>query len=231
MTNERRIVDFKQLSSELLARWIKERKYLREETKRILFDIGCECSGEISVLYDINKAIVSKQESCIELDGSLSLIFENDKVLISYYENKAELKKRELREVIVGMIDLLEYILPLGSVVDLNKKYLQKHIRVENIENIRIVITHRFLCQEDDTTYFPYAGVAYPVGMFSKDEIIHFTPSLIEKVVHKGYSDIQDEAYIYMMKQELILEKGMHSYGFSTEEEQTKLQKRVDSNE
>ncbi|NLD47072.1 MAG: hypothetical protein GX660_07715, partial [Clostridiaceae bacterium] len=69
MTNERRIVDFKQLSSELLARWIKERKYLREETKRILFDIGCECSGEISVLYDINKAIVSKQESCIELDG------------------------------------------------------------------------------------------------------------------------------------------------------------------
>ena len=140
-----------------------------------------------------------------------------------------EFSNQQLKEIVAGMIDILETILPLGTVVDLKKEFLQKNIQISDIQNIRIIITHRFLYQENDKAYFPYAGVVYPVGMFDGNKLINFTPAMIDTVVHKGYSDAQEEAYVYMMKQELILEEGMHSYGFSTEEEQRTLQRRVET--
>jgi hypothetical protein len=142
-----------------------------------------------------------------------------------------EFTELELREIITSMIDILEKIYPLGTVVDLKNEYLRKHINIDKIENIRIVITHRFLYHEGDKAYFPYAGVTYPVGVFDKNEVINFTNALIEKVVHQGYSDVQEEAYVYLMKQELILSNRMHSYGFSTEDERNKLNDKVKKKE
>lgn len=220
--------DFEKMPKDLLLRWMDNKEFLSNKDKGILFKLGCECLNDIGTLYSINKALVKIQESFTDEDKNIELKIEDDKCILVFDNEKIELEIVRLREVIIGMIDILEKILPLGTVVDLKKKYLSKHIRVNDVENIRIVITHRFLYHEDDTTYFPYAGVVYPIGMFDKMEIIHFTPALIEKIVHTGFSDIQDEAYVYMMKEELILEKGMHSYGFSTEEERDKLKNRIE---
>ncbi|MBU3102327.1 DUF4176 domain-containing protein [Clostridium sp. DSM 17811] len=48
--------------------------------------------------------------------------------------------------------------------------------------------------------YFQYAGVVYPLGMVDAGKAIQFTSELIEKVVHVGYSDEQEEAYVYLLK-------------------------------
>jgi len=38
-------------------------------------------------------------------------------------------------------------------------------------------------------------------------------------VIHTGYSDEQEDAYGYLLKKELVIDKKMHSFGFSTKEE------------
>lgn len=80
------------------------------------------------------------------------------------------------------------------------------------VNNVRITITYRFV--KSDNTYYTYAGVVYPVGNFNTDKIIKFTPTLIKKVLHRGYSDEQEDAYVYLMKNEYILEDKMKSAGY-----------------
>ena len=111
---------------------------------------------------------------------------------------------------------LTEEVLPLGSVVDLKKELFSF---IKDVDRIRIVITYRFLAKEESKGYFPYAGVVYPTGMLGRKEVIYFTPALIEQVVHRGFEDIQEHQYIYLMKREFIIEKGMKSFGFGTREE------------
>jgi hypothetical protein len=57
--------------------------------------------------------------------------------------------------------------------------------------------------------------------------IINFTHALVEKALSVGYSDEKEDAYVYLMKKELIINEKMHSFGFSTEEERQKLQKKL----
>lgn len=133
----------------------------------------------------------------------------------------------QIREIISGMIDILEKIYPLGTLVGLKKQYLEKIVSQDKIENARVVIVNRFIFHNDIKTYFQYTGVVYPLGMFEKGKVIQFTSALIEKVVHAGYSDEQEDAYVYLMKRELILEKKMHSFGFSTEEERKGYEIRI----
>jgi len=42
---------------------------------------------------------------------------------------------------------------------------------------------------------------------------------MIEQVVSRGYSDEQEEAYLYLMKRELFLERKLRSIGFGNKEE------------
>lgn len=103
--------------------------------------------------------------------------------------------------------------LPLGTLVKLKKEFFHKICDVSKLDCFRVVITHRFI-REGEDSYYTYGGVVYPVANFNGNEILKFTPSLIEKILHKGYQDEQDEVYSYLMKKELVLEKGIHLTGF-----------------
>ncbi len=220
-----------QMTKEILMQWLDKKKFLSSKHKSKLFEIGCDCLDDVSTLYNINKAIVEKQKILTVEDAELIFKIEDNVYTLIYQDEKLEFKESELKEVITAMIDILETIYPLGTVIDLKKEYLNKHINANEIDNIRIVITHRFLYSEGDKAYFPYAGVTYPVGMFDRNQVINFTNALIEKVVQKGYSDMQEEAYVYLMKRELILHNEMHSFGFSTEEDRNNLKNKFINNQ
>ena len=81
------------------------------------------------------------------------------------------------------------------------------------------MITHRFI-RQDEHSYFTYGGVIYPVANFNGNQILKFSPYLIEKVVHKGFRDEQEDAYVYLMKQEMILQSDIHMVGLREKEEQ-----------
>lgn len=94
-----------------------------------------------------------------------------------------------------------------------------KCIPLEDVEQVRVVIVQRYVGESPEGFYYPYAGTLYPIGIPGSRKLIEFTPSLIEKVVRHGYSDEQEDAYVYLMKRELMLERGLHSMGFADKKE------------
>lgn len=135
---------------------------------------------------------------------------QNQKCAIIFREDELLIERKILLDILGFMIELTEDVLPLGTMVELKKEYFKNVCDVTKIEKLQVVITNRFLKQDEDS-YFTYGGVVYPVGNFNGMEILKFTPALIERVVQKGFQDNQDHVYLYLMKKELILEKGIKS--------------------
>ena len=70
--------------------------------------------------------------------------------------------------------------------------------------------------------------VSIPVGNLTGSQVIHFNSQMVQKVVHLGYEDEQDSAYVYLTKQEYILQKGKRSYEFASKEEGRKLREKME---
>jgi len=100
----------------------------------------------IEILYNINKAILKKYESLKDENNKLALYIKDNIIILQYDDEKLELELAKFREVLIGMIDLLE-----------------KLIQVNKIEKLRVVITHRFLYTGTDLSYFPYAGLYFAI--------------------------------------------------------------------
>ncbi len=83
---------------------------------------------------------------------------------------------------------------------------------------MRAVIVQRYVGESPEGFYYPYAATLYPTGIPGSRKLIQFTPALIDRVISRGYSDEQEEAYVYLMKQELLLERKLHSMAFATKE-------------
>ena len=80
-------------------------------------------------------------------------------------------------------------------------------------------------------SYFQYAGAIYPVGLVGDGRTIHFSTALIDKVLKEGYSDEQEEAYIYVVKEELLIDKNMNSFGFAPKEDLEEYKRRAMKND
>lgn len=174
------------------------------EDSRFLYEILGALKSEYIVLQDQKNDIRFKKE-----ENTCELSVDNEQI---------KLNITDMKKLMISLITIMEDILPLGSIVDLKKEYFSNETLRNKVENIRMVITHRFLSKEGTNVYFPYAGVVYPTGMLGREEVLYFTPTLIETVVHKGYEDIQEIVYVSQMKREYIIENKMISCGFANKE-------------
>lgn len=217
------------LTKDLLTMWLNKLEYLDDTKKAQLYDIGCAfCDAKnIKFLYEINNTIQDKENMCRDDKNSLTYLFEEDKHILIYKDNKMEFTYEQIEEIIFGLIDLLEEIYPLGTAVELKKEYLEKMTGKKDIESVQVIIVNRFIFYNDVKTFFHYSGIVHPVGFLEEGRVIHFTAPLIDKVLKEGYSNEKDDVYNYLMKKELILDKGMHSFGFSTEGERKSFNKRI----
>ena len=205
---------------ELLNQWFNKISYIDKEKREFLLEFANEyLNRNIQELYDINKAINNKLD--IYKDDIVTLIYKTreESYIFEINNNSCKFEYFQAKEVVRGIIDIIEDILPLGTVVNLKKECLDKLLKGKNIEKAEIVIVNRFIFQNGVDSYFHYAGVVYPLGFINNANTIHFTSNLIEDVVHKGYSDEKEDAYIYMVKRELIIERGMKSFSFASKEE------------
>ncbi len=75
--------------------------------------------------------------------------------------------------------------LPLGSVVYLN----------EGNKKLMIVARGLITNSGDEPLFFDYGGIQYPEGIVD-DQMAYFQHDAIEKIVFKGYSDLDDEATV-----------------------------------
>jgi len=115
--------------------------------------------------------------------------------------------------LLANSIEIMRDLLPLGSVVELDETYFKPDQQTNT--SSKIVITKRFIAPKNYQSYFPYAGVTYPIGEMKPNSIIYFTEPLIKRVVHEGYKDDMEKAFQILMKKEFIVEKDMNSIEFS----------------
>lgn len=212
-------LDKTEMNHRLIREWFKRYTTLDNNQVNMLMDIKDAIQSDLSLLYTMNKYIVEGNGEISDKALNIEFICREGKC--GLYTDKGEIimEASEFRRILAAMIDIYEDMYPLGTVLDLKKEYYRDMLPVDEVEHIRVVVNYRFVPVSDDM-YIPYVGSVYPIGNNGKNTTgIHFTPMTVEKVVHMGYMDEEETAYLFQSKLGLIVENNMHSTGFATDEE------------
>lgn len=211
------VLDKKEMNNRLIEAWLEKYTSLEKNQIGMLMEIKDTIKEDLTLFYEMNRIIV-QGEGQLSYD-ELEFVCNNGGCGIQTKKGQIVLDNDSFRRIIAAFIDVYEDIYPLGTVVDLDKKYFKDMLPVDEVEHIRVVINYRFIpCSED--MYIPYMGNIYPIGNAGiNTNGLHFSPKAIEKVVHMGFIDEEEIAFLFQRKYELILENNMHSSGFATKEE------------
>lgn len=207
------IINKVEMIKSLLAKYLEEDNRINKSQKTILYSIAEKYIITNNVLLELYLAIFNKKDVTIDENIYIKYTEESNKFSLQFNDEIEEFEYELLREITAALVDITEDVLPLGTVVELKKEHMNKVCDMSKIEKVLVVITYRFINVEDKS-YYTYGGVIYPVANFNKKEILRFSPSLIKNIIHRGYSDDQEDAYVYLMKRELILENKFLSSGF-----------------
>jgi len=198
--------------------YLQEADYLGDRKERVM-PIGEQFFDDVSFLYEIYPLIGTG--SVKRKDRKSGIVFETgegDSHLFRLGKNTVSLSTGQIRTLTADMTGLFEEVLPIGSIVDLRKDVLGRHMDVSGVENFRVAVVKRFM-EKGERYFYPYGAVVYPVGNTGKGKLLSFSSALIERIVFAGYSDEIEEAFIFQKKQEFIIRQHRRSAGLSGEEE------------
>lgn len=213
----------------LLEEVLNQFDFLDSHQKNMVMDISRKFSENLLFFHQCNQCIVD-QNGAVDAGENIAFQANGDQCRLAMESKEIVFPSGQMRTIIAAIVDVLDPILPMGSVVDMKKDMFSSIEKLDTVENFRIVLTNRFLYYEEIPVYFPYAGTIYPVGNSKYPAILHFTPGAIERIVFRGFADGADDAYIFEQKKELILERNMHSVNFASKEEIETLSKRMKEN-
>ncbi len=200
-------INSEQVATAMLIKWIDKMFFLSGEEKGLLLKISFLLIKDRETLFKLYDEIFQEEEHYLSFnDEKLKLSLENKKMIVS------------------TLIDFADEILPLGSIVTLKNEELKD----KEGNDLRIIITKRFLSNEKSGFYFTYSGTLYPIGSFEEeDKLLHFTSESIKEVLYRGFSDYVDVSYTLAVKNELILNRGIHSVIFADVEEKRDFEKEI----
>lgn len=223
---ERQDIGMNEFKLQLWKNKLEQYSFLSDYQKRQVLELWRWYRDDVRFLYEIHEAILTNQVRLEDKENQVTYERNGSILRLLLEDEEIELNEEDMLEMIHSAIDILETILPLGSVVTLKQEYSERDGQ-EVVQNQKIIITQRFLSIENEKVYFPYAGAIYPLGNLEGSQVIYFTTALIDQIVHIGYQDEDENQVVYLYKNEYIVEKNMHSYGFASEEEIKVLQERV----
>lgn len=208
----------------LIENYIKKKQY-DDETKALLEDISETYQDNYDFLFEIYKSFFKDIDYLEDEEG---LVFRNNdqEAELELNGRSISMTTEELKDIIIDLLDLLEDTLPLGSVVDIRKDLFSDRKEIQELDHIRMIITYRFM-GDNEKYFFPYAGVVYPTGMLGSDNIYFFTRAMVDKIISKGYSDEDEEQFVYVAKNELVIEGDMNSVGYAPEEEAKRITEEI----
>lgn len=218
MSNEE--FNYEKSISAMVIRFIDGLEFLNEDEKANWLELGLSYKSDIDELYRIYDYINGEEKEFID-SKKIIKIHKDYKVLeVIIRDNTLKIHIKDVKKILAGIIDILEDILPIGTIIELKPQFIESILGSKNLKEApKFIIIRRFLRIEDSLTYFPYEAVPYPVGELNDGKNIHLTFKAIDKIVYKGFSDKVDLAYICVMKSELILKKNMYSISFSNTKE------------
>lgn len=209
----------------LMEEWFKNNKLINQDDVSLFKEIKNQIQSDLSLFYQMNKMIVLGEGQVLDNDLGINFICQNGNCMLKTNLGELYLSNNDFRKVIAGIVDIYEDIYPLGTVVDLKKKYFKGILPVDEVEELRVIITYRFV-PLTESSYIPYVGALYPVGnMGILKNDIHFTPRAIEKVVQLGYHDEKELAFLFEIKNKFLNQNGKHSSGFATKDEVEEMRK------
>lgn len=211
----------------LWKEFMEHTDYINNRDKEIMEKIVGIYVDNTGFLFQVYEAFIENDRFMEDEQNGVRYEREDEEYILSYEGKECIFNKKNFKKVLAAMLDLLEDTIPLGSVVDLRKDAYAGIADLQDVEHIRMVVTYRFLGTEEESYYFPYAGVVYPTGMLGRKEVLYFTRPLVERIVKEGYRDEQEDAYVYLMKKELVVEKRKNSYGYADKEEIEAFNKKV----
>ena len=174
---------------------------------------------DVSFLEKVYKLL--QDNSCEELidekKNTTYLLVKDELYVINQY-GRSVIPAYYATSALKVFISMLEPYLPLGTLVDLDIEQLKKTMELDNVENFRVLITQRLASLPDIPVYFEYGALLYPFGVFENAESIYFSKDLIKRVVHEGFSDESDLAYLAVLKTELIIKRSYYAYFFAPTE-------------
>jgi hypothetical protein len=157
--------------------------------------------------------------------SSPPLFFEKDggAIIACVGAEEIKLREKDFFAYLALVSDVYLPVLPLGSTVRLKQSAFDVMEDMGGYEP-EVVVVDRYLAVPEAGIYFPYSGAVYPLGTFGAEKKIYFGMQLVEQVLHEGYTDEKEKAFNALMKEEYILEKGLHSLSFANDEEAEVLQ-------
>ena len=212
-------LELDKMNGKIIEQWFENHIDISPEEKNIFFNVKKEIQGDIKVFYDMNR-IIMIGEGVLDLK-KYNIYFEcrDGQCLLNTLYGKMYMESMKFRTIIATFIETYEPIYPIGTVLQLKKEAFNNVLDISKIDDLKVVIAHRFV-PINDNRYIPYIGFIYPIGPTGEEnDALHFTAPAIEKVIHMGYSDEQEDAYIFNLKSTAISKLNMHSVAFMTREE------------
>ena len=131
---------------------------------------------------------------------TMKLDWEKEEVTLTYLDSELILSMEDFRIWLAYTDLLLSPILPLGTLVELDRELLPEEL-VSEMEKAKVpfmamIMGRRLLSDPDDREYIDYLASIYPYGLRLDVEPLFIPSYLISQVIQEGYSDTLDQTYV-----------------------------------
>lgn len=176
-----------------------------EGERAILEQVGQSLISQGDAFRRLQLAIVKKESfysynSLLGTSVTMKFDWEQERVTLAYLGSELVLSMKDFRIWLSCTDLLLAPILPLGSLVELDRKLLPEEL-VSEMEKAKVpfmamIMGRRLLSEPDDREYIDYLVSIYPYGMRLDVEPLFIPSYLISHVIQEGYSDTLDQSYV-----------------------------------
>lgn len=186
---------------------------IKEEKYSMFLSLIDKSRNDMVILYEINKMIDNDEEAYRNNEEKSYIEIKKmaNKYSVESNGDRLVLSKKELKGIVAGIVDICSEVYPLGTVVKIKKEMIDSILDKDTNEPYEVVILDR-LVPVSEENYAQYAGSVYPVGNIGKKTpLLYFSRDSIEKVVHMGYSDMEEVEFINDKKRRAICELKLQS--------------------
>lgn len=176
-----------------------------EGERAILEQVGRSLISQGDAFRRLQLAIVKKESfysysSLLGTSVTMEFDWEREKATLAYLGSELVLSMKDFRIWLSCTDLLLAPILPLGSLVELDRELLPEEL-VSEMEKAKVplmamVTGRRLISEPDDREYIDYLASIYPYGMRPDIEPLFIPSYLISQVIQEGYSDNLDQSYV-----------------------------------
>jgi hypothetical protein len=177
-----------------------------DEGERVILEqVGQSLISQGDAFRRLQLAIVKKESfysynSLLGTSVTMKFDWEQERVTLAYLGSELVLSMKDFRIWLSYTDLLLAPILPLGSLVGLDRELLPEGL-VSEMEKAKVpfmamIMGRRLLSEPDDREYIDYLVSIYPYGMRLDVEPLFIPSYLISHVIQEGYSDTLDQSYV-----------------------------------